>query len=84
MLELRDRFGADYLWFADDLFGIRKDWVQELADHVERKKAIVPFKMQSRVDLMQEDTVRALQRAGCVGGLDGCRIGISEDSGRHG
>jgi radical SAM superfamily enzyme YgiQ (UPF0313 family) len=66
MLELRDRFGADYLWFADDLFGIRQDWVQELADHVERKKAIVPFKMQSRVDLMQEDTVRALQRAGCA------------------
>ena len=32
---------------------------------MERKKAIVPFKMQSRVDLMQEDTVRALQRAGC-------------------
>ena len=25
----------------------------------------MPFKMQSRVDLMQKDTVRALQRAGC-------------------
>ena len=25
MLELRERFGADYLWFADDLFGIRQD-----------------------------------------------------------
>ena len=66
MLELRDRFGADYLWFADDLFGIRKEWVQEFADQVEHKRAAVPFKMQSRVDLMQEETVRALARAGCV------------------
>lgn len=66
MLELRDRFGADYLWFADDLFGIREDWVQELVSHVEQKQAVVPFKMQSRVDLMQEDTVRALKRAGCA------------------
>ena len=75
MLELRDRFGADYLWFADDLFGIRQDWVQELADHVERKKAIVPFKMQSRVDLMQEDTVRRFsarvaRRSGWVSNRD--------------
>ena len=66
MLELRDRFGADYLWFADDLFGIRKEWVQEFADQVQDKRAMVPFKMQSRVDLMHEETVLALARAGCV------------------
>jgi radical SAM superfamily enzyme YgiQ (UPF0313 family) len=66
MLELRDRFGADFLWFADDLFGIQRHWVHELADRVEEQNAVVPFKMQSRVDLMQEDTVRALRRAGCV------------------
>ena len=66
MLELRDRYGADFLWFADDLFGIRMEWVQELADCAERKSALVPFKMQSRVDLMNEDTVSALQRAGCA------------------
>jgi radical SAM superfamily enzyme YgiQ (UPF0313 family) len=66
MLELRDRFGADYLWFADDLFGIQKQWVHELADRVEHLNAVVPFKMQSRVDLMQKDTIRALRRAGCA------------------
>jgi len=66
MLELRDRFGADYLWFADDLFGIQKQWVHELADHVEHLNASVPFKMQSRVDLMEQDTIKALRRAGCA------------------
>ena len=66
MLELRDRFGADYLWFADDLFGIQKQWVHDLAGHVEHLNAAVPFKMQSRVDLMQRETVNALRRAGCA------------------
>ncbi|HET9215879.1 MAG TPA: radical SAM protein [Terriglobia bacterium] len=66
MVELRDLIGADFLWFADDLFGIRKEWVQELADHVEQLDAVIPFKMQSRVDLMQKDTVDALRRAGCA------------------
>jgi radical SAM superfamily enzyme YgiQ (UPF0313 family) len=66
MLELRDVFGADYLWFADDLFGIQKPWIQELADHVEYRNAAVPFKMQTRVDLMHEDNIKALRRAGCA------------------
>jgi radical SAM superfamily enzyme YgiQ (UPF0313 family) len=33
---------------------------------VERRGAQIPFKMQSRCDLMTRDTVDALQRAGCV------------------
>ena len=63
---LREQFGVDHLWFADDLFGINNRWVQDLADHVERHAAAVPFKMQSRADLMQEETVAAIARAGCV------------------
>jgi len=66
MHELRDKFGADHLWFADDLFGINPRWVHELADHVERRGAAVPFKMQSRADLIQSPTAAALARAGCV------------------
>ena len=36
------------------------------ANAVEKWHARVPFKMQSRVDLMKEETVRALRRSGCV------------------
>ncbi len=66
MRDLREQFGVDHLWFADDLFGINNRWVQDLADQVERYAAAVPFKMQSRADLMQKETVAALARAGCV------------------
>jgi len=66
MRQLKYNFGADHLWFADDIFGLRPKWVRELAAEVERLDAAVPFKMQSRVDLMTADNVRSLRRAGCA------------------
>lgn len=66
MRELKCQFGAEHLWFADDIFGLRPKWVRELAAEVERLDAAVPFKMQSRVDLMTPDNVIALRRAGCA------------------
>ena len=66
MRQLKYDFGADHLWFADDIFGLRPKWVRQLADEVQRLDAAVPFKMQSRVDLMTADTVRALRQAGCA------------------
>jgi anaerobic magnesium-protoporphyrin IX monomethyl ester cyclase len=66
MRELKYAFGAEHLWFADDIFGLRAKWVRELAIEVEKLDAAVPFKMQSRVDLMTPDTVAALRRAGCA------------------
>lgn len=65
MHELKTRFGAEHLWFADDIFGLQSQWVREFADAVEDLNAAIPFKMQSRVDLMTPGTVHALRRAGC-------------------
>jgi anaerobic magnesium-protoporphyrin IX monomethyl ester cyclase len=66
MRRLKYDFGAEHLWFADDIFGLRSKWVRELALEVEKLDAAVPFKMQSRVDLMTAENVRALRRAGCT------------------
>ena len=66
MRRLKYDFGADHLWFADDIFGLRPKWVRELASEVQRLDAAIPFKMQSRVDLMTLDNVSALRRAGCA------------------
>ena len=66
MRQLKYDFGAEHLWFADDIFGLRPKWVRELASEVQRLDAAIPFKMQSRVDLMTPDNVSALRRAGCA------------------
>ena len=66
MALLKNEFGAEHLWFADDIFGIKKNWALDLADHVEQLDAAVPFKMQTRADLMKEDVAQAFRRAGCA------------------
>jgi anaerobic magnesium-protoporphyrin IX monomethyl ester cyclase len=66
MRQLKCDFGAEHLWFADDIFGLRPQWLRDLATEVERLDAAVPFKMQSRVDLMTANNVRCLRRAGCA------------------
>jgi radical SAM superfamily enzyme YgiQ (UPF0313 family) len=66
MLYLKQRFRPDHLWFADDIFALSGRWMGEFADAVESLNARIPFKMQSRCDLMTRDSVSALKRAGCT------------------
>ncbi len=65
MLRLKCDFGAEHIWFADDIFALSPSWTRRFAEAVEVTDAAVPFKMQSRCDLMTRDTVAALARAGC-------------------
>ncbi len=65
MKALRESVGADHLWFTDDVFGLDRHWVGEFADAVEQRGAAVPFKIQSRVNLITPETASALRRAGC-------------------
>jgi anaerobic magnesium-protoporphyrin IX monomethyl ester cyclase len=66
MALLKRTLKPDHLWFADDIFGLRPRWVTEFALAVEERGALIPFRIQSRVDLMTEKAVASLARAGCV------------------
>jgi radical SAM superfamily enzyme YgiQ (UPF0313 family) len=62
---LRKQYGAEHLWFADDIFGLNRHWLQDFALAVESFDCAVPFKIQARADLLTSKTVNALKRAGC-------------------
>ena len=62
---LKRTFEPDHIWFADDIFALSNHWTLEFAAAVEELDARIPFKMQSRCDLMTRSTVEALRRAGC-------------------
>jgi radical SAM superfamily enzyme YgiQ (UPF0313 family) len=66
LCELRDKYGVDHVWFGDDLFALDHRWTAEFADEVEAHGAPVPFKIQSRADLMSLKAVDSLRRAGCA------------------
>ena len=65
MLMVKQLYQPDHIWFADDIFALSARWTFEFSEAVEALDARIPFKMQSRCDLMTRDTVRALKRAGC-------------------
>jgi radical SAM superfamily enzyme YgiQ (UPF0313 family) len=62
---LKYTYQPDQIWFADDIFALSPRWTEEFANAVESLDARLPFKMQSRCDLMTRNTVGALRRAGC-------------------
>ncbi len=66
MLRLKHDSHADHIWFADDIFALSQSWTRTFADTVDELGAALPFKMQSRCDLMTRDTVESLKRAGCA------------------
>ena len=66
MALLKQTIQPDHIWFADDIFGLRTQWVVEFGEEVAAREAALPFTIQSRVDLMTEKAVAALAQAGCV------------------
>jgi radical SAM superfamily enzyme YgiQ (UPF0313 family) len=65
MLLLKEIYGAEHLWFADDIFGLNRHWLVEFAAAVEQCGCAIPFKVQARADLLTAEAVDALRRAGC-------------------
>ncbi|HMF74534.1 MAG TPA: radical SAM protein [Bryobacteraceae bacterium] len=66
LLYLKTAYRPDHIWFADDIFALSPKWTYAFADAVAVRGAQVPFKMQSRCDLMTRETVEALRQAGCA------------------
>jgi anaerobic magnesium-protoporphyrin IX monomethyl ester cyclase len=64
--ELKEVYGVQHIWFGDDIFALNAHWVKEFADEIQASHCVLPFKIQSRADLMSEETVAGLQRAGCA------------------
>jgi anaerobic magnesium-protoporphyrin IX monomethyl ester cyclase len=75
MLHLKTLYAPDHIWFADDIFALSPRWTEEFAEAVEQLQARIPFKMQSRCDLMTRKTVADLKRAGC------CDVWMGAESG---
>ena len=65
MAHLKRAFNPDHIWFADDIFGFRVDWVTKFAEATRAAGAQIPFNIQTRADLISERMALALRDAGC-------------------
>jgi anaerobic magnesium-protoporphyrin IX monomethyl ester cyclase len=65
MAHLKRAFNPDHIWFADDIFGFRVDWVAQFAAALHAADARIPFTIQTRADLVSQRMAEALRDAGC-------------------
>jgi anaerobic magnesium-protoporphyrin IX monomethyl ester cyclase len=75
MAYLKRSLNPDHIWFADDIFGFRVDWVTQFAAATRAADAQVPFNIQTRADLISEGMALALRDAGCVEAWIGAESG---------
>lgn len=62
---VRRRHGTSFFSIRDDTFTARKSRVKELSDELLRRRIYVLWNCQSRVNLVDEDRLTWMKRAGC-------------------
>ncbi|HVF24733.1 MAG TPA: radical SAM protein, partial [Anaerolineales bacterium] len=62
---LKEKFAPDHIWFADDILGLKPNWIEKFAARLNEVDAVIPFKCLQRADLVNEKTAEALAKAGC-------------------
>jgi anaerobic magnesium-protoporphyrin IX monomethyl ester cyclase len=62
---LKENFASDHIWFADDILGLKPNWIEKFATLLHDADAVIPFKCLQRADLVNEKTAAALAKAGC-------------------
>lgn len=64
MLHLRERFGIEGIWFKDSIFNLNKRWVYEFCDILIKRGVNMNWQCNTRVDLIDEEMIKAMKRAG--------------------
>jgi len=62
---VRRTVGPDHIWFCDDIFGITPKWLRAFDAEVHARDARTPYKIQTRIDLINDETAGLLKSSGC-------------------
>lgn len=63
---IKTYFDFDHIWFCDDIFGLKPNWVQDFNEVLKSSQLSLRYKIQSRADLLvKDDTVKCLAESGC-------------------
>ena len=63
---IKQLFNFDHIWFCDDIFGLKPNWVQSFDKVLNQEGISIRYKIQSRADLLlKDDTLKSLHNSGC-------------------
>ena len=69
-----DTFSPQGFQFYDEVFPLKKEWVRDFCT-LYKEKVDLPFQIQLRVDMVDDEVMDMLRNAGCVGVLAGVEVG---------
>ncbi len=62
----QSQFGFTHVWFADDIFGLKPNWLADFEKQVKKENLSIAYKIQCRADLLlEEDNIEHLANSGC-------------------
>jgi radical SAM superfamily enzyme YgiQ (UPF0313 family) len=62
---LRERYGVEQFWIADDVFSIDKRWAKSFCRAVVEAGLETPFECETRVDVFDQEVLDLMAAAGC-------------------
>jgi len=65
MIQLRNTFQPDQVWFTDDVFTIGKEWLREFSSEIQRREVGLPYECITRSDCLDDEVLAMLKRSGC-------------------
>ena len=77
--------GIRYIIFRDPMFSLRQDRVIAMCKEIQRRGLSIRWKCETRIDCLNETTLRAMAAAGCEGinfGIESAEVEIQANVGR--
>jgi anaerobic magnesium-protoporphyrin IX monomethyl ester cyclase len=75
---LRERYGIRAIHFWNDVFTYDRRWVESLCDLIDQDKIEFEWDCQTRADLINEQVLRKMKKAGCTAIMLGVESGSDE------
>ena len=75
LLQIKETYNPDSLWFVDDVFTISHRWLTAFRDELKKAGLIIPYECITRADRLNEEVISLLKETGCF------RVWIGAESG---
>jgi len=65
MINLKNTYQPDQVWFTDDVFTISKEWLRQFSNEIQKRKLLLPYECITRSDCLDDEILEMLKKSGC-------------------
>jgi radical SAM superfamily enzyme YgiQ (UPF0313 family) len=66
IITARDRYNLEGIWFKDSIFNLNPAWTKEFSQRMIERKANLIWQANTRIDLIDEEELKQMKKAGLV------------------